>query len=122
MSSLYVNYLVEIDGAGKVVIGLSRVKAIKIINELNRLLPLSTYVFVRNGVPYIYLGIGKGGMMSVECSRGKVLYDVSNDSLMICLGNYKIESRRYLDVGIVAEGLEILESLESRRKAVIKKI
>ncbi len=122
MSSLHINFSIDIDGVGRVVISLSRVKALKILNELNRIVPLSTYVFVRNGIPFIYLGIRKGGMSDVECSRGRVLYDVSNDSLMICLREHSLTSRRYIDVGVVVDGLELLESLESRRKAVIRKI
>ena len=122
MLGMDVHFAVDIEDLGKVVLALSRAKALRIINELSRLVPLSTYVYVRHGVPFIYLGIGKGGMMKVSCSRGRVLYDISQDSLMICLCESNLSSRRYLDVGYVAEGLDLLEALEGRRRAVIRRI
>ena len=120
---LEVLYKVDIDKVGYLVIGISRTKALKIINELNRLSPMETYLYRRGGALYIYLGLKKGGFSDIkECSKGILLYDVRQDSLMICLDKLSIQSKSFVEVGKVKEASFSLKDLSGRYKAVIKRI
>lgn len=122
MASIYVSYIVSIKGVGNIRISLSRAKALKIINELNRLLPLKTRVFVRDNVPYIYLGVKKGGLSRGRCNEGVVFYDVIQDSLMICTRSFGLLSTKYVEVGRVEEGLELLKNLKHSATAIINRV
>ena len=121
--SLEVPYEIDIEGTTSIIIGLSRTKALKIINELNRLSPMKTYLYRRNNIIYIYLGIKKGGFSAVkECSEGMLLYDVRQDSLMICLDSIFLQSKLYLEAGSVKKGLSSLKEILERHIVIIKKI
>lgn len=120
--SLYVDYEVDLRSGKKFILSLSKSRALPVINELNRRVPMETYVFRRGVNVYIYLGIRKGGVSQVECSFGKVLYDVVQDCLMICLSDKKITSRKFVEVGSVKEGIEIVMGIDDRVDAVIKRL
>ncbi len=120
--SLYVDFEVDLGGGRKFILSLSKSRALPIINELSRRVPLETYVFKRGTNVYIYLGIRKGGVSQVDCSFGKVIYDVVQDCLMICLSDKKITSRKFIEVGSVKEGIEVVMTIEERVDAVIRKL
>ncbi len=120
--SLYIDYEVDLGSGKKFILSLSKSRALPIINELNRRVPIKTYVFRRGSNIYIYLGIRKGGVSQVACSFGKVLYDVVQDCLMICLSDKKITSRKFIEVGSVKEGIELVMSIEDRVDVTIKRL
>ena len=121
--SLEIPYEIDVKGIPPIIIGLSRTKALKIINELNMLSPMKTYLYRRDNIIYIYLGIKKGGFSAIrECSEGMLLYDVRQDSLMICLDNIFLKSKLYLEAGRVKEGLSLLKEILERRIVMIRKI
>ncbi len=121
--SLEVLYRVDVDKIGYFIIGISRTKALKIINELNRLSPMETYLYRRGDALYVYLGLKKGGFSSIkECSENMLLYDVRQDSLMICLDKLPIQSKSFIEVGNVKEASFFLKDVSGRYKAVIRKI
>jgi len=120
--ALYVDYEVDLGSGKKFILSLSKSRALPIINELNRRLPMNTYVFRRGSNVYIYLGIRKGGISQVECSFGKVLYDVVQDCLMICLSEKKITSRKFIEVGSVKEGIEVIMGIDDRVDVTIRKL
>lgn len=116
------DYVIDIEGEGRFTISLSKAKALPIISELNRRLPLDTYMLRRGNRILIYLGIDKGGFSMVSCEEGRVLYDVVQDSLMICLSSERIESRKFIDVGYVKEGLEKILNLDRKVKVRIERV
>ncbi len=120
--TLYVDYEVDLGSGKKFILSLSKSRALPIINELNRRLPMNTYVFRRGSNVYIYLGIRKGGVSQVECSFGKVLYDVVQDCLMICLSEKKITSRKFIEVGSVKEGIEVIMGIDERADVTIRRL
>jgi hypothetical protein len=120
--SLYVKFNIEIQNIGNVVVSLSRAKALKIINELSRRVPFRTRVFMRNGFFHIFIGVGKGGFSRVSCREGIVLYDVVQDTLMICLADSKLDSIKYVEIGFVESGLDVIKDLSGSFIATITKI
>lgn len=123
MSMIEKEYIVEVENLpGYIKVVLSKAKAPTILSELERHLPISSTIFYREGMVYLHLGIRKGARGKTTISKeGMVVYDVLQDSLGICLESKELPGSRYVEVGYVSEGLDLVKSIKRRYKALIRR-
>ena len=119
---MWEEYVVEIYGGGRVVIGFNRAEAFSLLNELERIDILDTYVIKRNDIIEIPLKIKKGGIgRPGTYVRGDVLYNIPLNNITIPLKEFRASEYSYSPVGKVLEGIENLDKLGRVTKAVFKR-
>lgn len=119
---LWEEYILEIYGVGSLIIGFNRAEAFSLLNEIERLEYIDTYVIRRGDYVEIPLKIKKGGIGRPGVfERGDLLYNIPLNNLTIPLKKMEVAEASYSLVGKVIEGIEYLDRLGRVTKAVLKK-